>query len=73
MRIVKSILKIYKISIVSIMDAIDNKIMPIEATIPVKKASPKKQNLTIRRKRCVRGSRRNKKTHRCRKNKSIKP
>lgn len=55
------------------MDAIDNKIMPIEATIPVKKASPKKQNLTIRRKRCVRGSRRNKKTHRCRKNKSIKP
>lgn len=70
MRIVKSILKIYKISIVSIMD---NKIMPIEATLPIKKTSTKKQTLTIRRKRCVRGSRRNKKTHRCRKNKSIKP
>ena len=50
------------------MDNIDNKIMPIESTLPIKK-----QTLTVRRKRCVRGSRRNKKTHRCRKNKSIKP
>jgi len=45
--------------------------MPIEATLPIKKTSIKKQTLTIRRKRCVRGSRRNKKTHRCRKNKKF--
>lgn len=41
--------------------------MPIEDIMPAKKIYTKKQTLTIRRKRCARGTRRNKRTHRCRK------
>ena len=56
------------------MDNIDNKIMPIEA-ISIKEDIHRPVAKTTRsthvtgRKRCKRGTRRNKKTHRCRKNK----
>lgn len=56
------------------MDNIDNKIMPIEAiSIPsqVNKTRSMRSTgrITSHRKRCARGTRRNKRTHRCRKNK----
>ena len=49
------------------MENIDNKILPIEATITnnnIKTIVMKKQS---RRKRCRNGTRRHRKTHRCRK------
>ena len=57
------------------MDNIDNKIMPIEA-INIKHNTHRPAVKTTRsiritgRKRCKRGTRRNKRTHRCRKNKN---
>ena len=58
------------------MDNIDNKIMPIEASPSSSSSSPSikvtrsirvTNRLTGKRKRCSRGKRRNKRTHRCRK------
>jgi hypothetical protein len=54
------------------MDNIDNKIMPIEAiNLQTSSTGTRSRtiNVTSRRKRCKRGTRRNKRTHRCRKNK----
>jgi hypothetical protein len=58
------------------MDNIDNKIMPIEAISikeeihrPVAKTT-RSTHVTGRRKRCSRGKRRNKRTHRCRRKKN---
>lgn len=55
-----------KFSLLYIMDNIDNKILPIEATMNnnIKTIVMKKQS---RRKRCRNGTRRYRKTHRCRK------
>jgi len=55
----------------TIMDNIDNKIMPIEVSpgpsMKVTQSMPVTSRLTGKRKRCSRGKRRNKRTHRCRK------
>lgn len=48
------------------MDNIDNKILPIE-TISTNKIINMKNITQIRRKRCRNGTRRHKKSHRCRK------
>jgi hypothetical protein len=45
----------------------DNKILPIEATLTTNKIINMKNVTQIRRKRCRNGTRKHKKTHRCRK------
>lgn len=45
----------------------DNKILPIETTLSTNKIINMKNVTQIRRKRCRNGTRRHKKTHRCRK------
>ena len=54
----------YKIKIIYIMD---NKILPIEATLSTNKIINMKNTTQIKRKRCRNGTRKHRKTHRCRK------
>jgi hypothetical protein len=56
-----------KLSLLYIMDNIDNKILPIELAITNTNVKTIIMNKQSRIKRCRNGSRRNRKTHRCRK------